>query len=120
MAPFMNHIKGERSYGPIRAPLTTKLLDHLVRLVNQAGRLLRLCSSPPQTLGAKAVITKAPVSNDNEMKQEAWSIYALILDKLNQRGIQAQEVSGSSLPPEAVIHDRGAPIPALVISPRSE
>ena len=43
-----------------------------------------------------------------------------LLGNLKQRGIQAQETNGRDIPPQAVMHDRAAPIPAFVISPRSE
>ncbi len=43
-----------------------------------------------------------------------------LLYDLKQRGIQVQETSRRNVPPEAVMHDRGAPIPAVVVSPQSE
>jgi FAD/FMN-containing dehydrogenase len=43
-----------------------------------------------------------------------------LLNDLKQRGIQAQETSRRNVPPEALMYDRGAPIPAVVVSPQSE
>jgi hypothetical protein len=44
---------------------------------------------------------------------------ASLLKDLKQRGILVQETNGNT-PTEAIMHDRAAPVPALVISPRSE
>ncbi|KAL5325341.1 hypothetical protein ACEPPN_006466 [Leptodophora sp. 'Broadleaf-Isolate-01'] len=43
-----------------------------------------------------------------------------LLRDLRQRGIRVQETDGQNPPPEAVMHDRAAPVPAFVITPRSE
>ena len=42
------------------------------------------------------------------------------LDGLRQRGIQVYEARGRSFPPEAMMHDRAAVIPTIIVSPRSE
>ncbi|CAG9956720.1 unnamed protein product [Clonostachys rosea f. rosea IK726] len=43
-----------------------------------------------------------------------------LLEGLKQYGIAFHETHGSNVPPEAVMHDRNAPIPSLVICPKSE
>ncbi|KAI2622462.1 hypothetical protein GGR54DRAFT_598606 [Hypoxylon sp. NC1633] len=53
-------------------------------------------------------------------KKRSSGEYSLLLDKLQQLGIHVLETNDGPLPPEARMHDRAAPIPALVISPRSE
>jgi len=43
-----------------------------------------------------------------------------LVKNLKQRGIQVQQTDGQVLPLEATMHDRGAVVPTLVVSPRSE
>lgn len=46
--------------------------------------------------------------------------FRILVAQLKRRGIQVKETDGHSFPPEAVMHDRGAIVPALVVSPQSE
>ena len=48
------------------------------------------------------------------------NVVASLLRDLRQRGIRVQETDGQNPPSEAVMHDRAAPVPAFVITPRSE
>lgn len=58
---------------------------------------------------------------EKEIDLSEWEKIALLLRDLKQRGIQFQKTDRANNPSaEAVMHDRGAPIPALVVSPRSE
>jgi len=49
-----------------------------------------------------------------------WVGFRDLVKNLKQLGIKTQETDGRTLPPEVVMHDRGAVVPALVISPVSE
>ena len=42
------------------------------------------------------------------------------LDSLKHHGIQVYESRGQSFPPEAMMHDRAAIVPTVIVSPRSE
>ena len=53
---------------------------------------------------------------------DAWEFAGLhkLAEHLSQRGIKVYETDGRSFPPEAAMHDRGAIVPALIVSPHSE
>lgn len=77
---------------------------------------------PSLNRGIKASpLTGRPIiPEENELDSGEWDSVALLLRDLKQRGIQVQKTDGRNAPPEAVMHDQGAPVPAFVISPRSE
>jgi len=56
------------------------------------------------------------------LSREEWDKCRLweFLAHLQRHGIQAQKTDGHAFPPEALMHDRGAVVPMLVVSPRSE
>ncbi|KAH8650299.1 hypothetical protein BGZ60DRAFT_421700 [Tricladium varicosporioides] len=69
---------------------------------------------------ASPLMGRAFTPEENGLDPGEWGNMALLLRDLKQRGIQVQETDRRNVPPEAIMHDRGAPIPAFVISPRSE
>ena len=102
---------------PFKRPGITKPLDHTISLVRRIGSVFGLLvqhldSIQPQAFGAETLA----FSLDQEPRKD----YSVLVEKLRKLGIQAQETSKGPLPPEAMMHDLGAPIPDLVISPRSE
>lgn len=86
----------EASNGTQKSPLAGPQEDHFPTL-NEVH--------PPQT------------KNDHGEFDGAIS---QLFSKLCSSGILAQKTNGKTCPPEALMHDRGAAIPALVVSPRTE
>ncbi|KAJ2980398.1 hypothetical protein NQ176_g2665 [Zarea fungicola] len=62
-------------------------------------------------------ITMQPLQDSLSLDNK---IIARFLEDIQQSGIKAQEVDGRTPPREALMHDRGAVIPRLVVSPQSE
>lgn len=71
------------------------------------------CNSSHNHVG----ITTQPVQDSHLGNNKSL---ARFLEDIRHSGIKAQEVNGRAPPREALMHDRGAVIPRLVISPRSE
>ncbi|KAL8366509.1 hypothetical protein RB595_005007 [Gaeumannomyces hyphopodioides] len=85
----------------------------------------QLLPSPPPVLlnGSKAtpkatprattkLVDHASILADEDVRQ--------LVAQLRQRGIRVHETDGVSFPAEAAMHDRGAVVPAVVVSPQSE
>jgi hypothetical protein len=53
---------------------------------------------------------------------DSWECAGLreLAGHLKQRGIRVEETDGHNFPGDAMMHDRGAVVPALVVSPQSE
>jgi hypothetical protein len=66
-------------------------------------------------------LLKAPETPDSPYSYTEKEPALLQLSEcLAKLGIHAHRSSGLALPPEAVLHDRSAVVPALIVSPRSE
>ncbi|KAH8846612.1 hypothetical protein MCOR27_003820 [Pyricularia oryzae] len=73
--------------------------------------------------GVKAAAAPQPLVTTKTVIPDSvaeHSDVALLVARLRQRGLQVYITDGVSLPPEAAMHDRAAPIPAIVVSPVSE
>ncbi|KAH6972694.1 hypothetical protein EDB80DRAFT_758054 [Ilyonectria destructans] len=76
----------------------------------------------PTDLPSRNLSTKAsyPTAKSDEHSGLGITRIARFVGELKQRGIQVQETDRRTFPPEAIMHDRGAVVPALIVSPRSE
>jgi len=79
-------------------------------------------ASTRQSACAPDITTTCPPAVDESARNSSSISPGLcdFLAGLQHRGIQAVATHGRSLPPEAVMHDRAAVIPTIVVSPRSE
>jgi hypothetical protein len=92
-----------RILGPHAPHLLATLADSFLSLITQVGRIL----------GLHAQHLPAIKSETNDVDPGEWEQMALLVRDLKQRGIQVQETNRRIAPPEAEMHDRGAPVPVL-------
>src|SRR5438034_1080728 len=95
--------------------LPVKPNQRLVRLIRRAGRALGLYA-----LCVRVFRPQTSTLDNEKLDRGEWDGIASLVKSLKQRGIQVQESNGRILPSGAIMHDRGAVVPMLVVSPQSE